>query len=492
MAQPSPINSRRPVFDYNEPLPYNREAERAVLGAALLDNHSFDVARRLLKDGHFMLPENQKIFRAMRELAEKQSPIDTVTLMEELDREKALEAAGGVSYLSTLADGLPRSTNVEHYAKIVKEKSRLRELMSVCGAVQGAAQQKGANLEELVKQFRAAVDWSDYTAGEISIVQSFGLMDFLQAALPTSEHLIEGMIPKSASVLIIAKPHHLKSWFTLALTIGASVQTELLGVLPVRRPLRTFLWTVEDPAKDTQQRAKWLAESQTFSDVDPANIRIRPRAAGSTNLMNEQIFTELLTEVKEHKTDLLILDVLRRFFAGDINAPRESAEFCEQLDRLRDITGCALAIVHHENRKQAELMEASAGSFNMPAWANSVMRFSRKRQAKQISSVEIEVDNKLGPSMEPHRLILDLNSPKILRMESVEDGIGILEVQARLADTWTVRDLSEVLEIHRSGAYKRLDKMVASGVVEKIKSGTQGKTGGLARYCFVSATSVED
>lgn len=450
----------------------------------MLDNHAFGAVRRMLQDGDFFLPEHQKIYRAMRVLSENGSPIDTVLLLEVVD--KSVSPA----YLSVLADGLPRATNIEHYGRIVKQKSKLRAMMYMCERIQAEAQGQRPDIDTITKSLTEL--WFDDPNDVEMRWQSFGLLDFLQAEFPTCDHLIESMIPKSASVLIIAKPHHLKSWFTLALTIGASIRTDLLGALPVPKPVRTFLWTIEDPDKNTQQRTKWLVESKTFDDVNPECSRIRPRRAGSTNIMNEQIFQELLAETKNHNTELLILDVLRRFFPGDINAPRESSEFCEQLDRLRDLTGCALAVVHHENRKQAELMEASAGSFNLPAWANVVIRFSRKRQAKQISSVEIEVDNKLGPSMEPHRLILDLTSPKILRMEPVEEGMGVADMQARLADTWTVRDLSEALEIQKSGAYKRLEKMLTGGLVEKVKSGAQGKMGGLARYCFVQSTSLEE
>jgi replicative DNA helicase len=121
------------------PLPQNLEAERSILGAVLLDNHALNAAVEKLRTDDFFLPQHRRIFERMVQLGEKQQAIDTVTLMEDLTRRGELEAAGGMAYLSTLADGLPRVTNVEHYARIVKEKSVLRSLIYSASAIQEQA-----------------------------------------------------------------------------------------------------------------------------------------------------------------------------------------------------------------------------------------------------------------------------------------------------------------------------------------------------------------
>ena len=111
------------------PLPYSAGAERSVLGAILLDNHSFNIAVEKLKGDDFFLDQHRRIFERIVELAEAQQAIDLITLSECLDRHGELESAGGPAYLSQLMDGLPRATNVEHYVRIVKEKSVLRHLI---------------------------------------------------------------------------------------------------------------------------------------------------------------------------------------------------------------------------------------------------------------------------------------------------------------------------------------------------------------------------
>src|ERR1700678_1631264 len=115
-----------------KPLPHSLEAERSILGAVLLDNHALNAAVEKIKSDDFFLPQHRQIFERMLQLGEKQQAIDIVTLMEDLSRRGELESSGGVAYLSQPADGLPRITNVEHYARIVKEKSNLRSIAFWC------------------------------------------------------------------------------------------------------------------------------------------------------------------------------------------------------------------------------------------------------------------------------------------------------------------------------------------------------------------------
>ncbi|MCI0404362.1 MAG: replicative DNA helicase [Acidobacteria bacterium] len=110
-------------------LPQNLDAERSVLGAILLDNDAFHPSIEILEPADFSLDSHRRIFARMVALSEKRQPIDLITLSEELERAGELEAVGGAAYLASLTDGLPSSTNVEHYARIVKEKALLRNLI---------------------------------------------------------------------------------------------------------------------------------------------------------------------------------------------------------------------------------------------------------------------------------------------------------------------------------------------------------------------------
>src|SRR6201993_1901405 len=121
------------------PLPSNLDAERSVLGAVLLDNNALNTAIEALRAEDFFLPQHRHVFTQMIALAEAQHAIDLVTLTEELHRRGELEASGGAPYLASLADGVPRVSNVEHYARIVKEKAMLRNLIHATHNIQQRA-----------------------------------------------------------------------------------------------------------------------------------------------------------------------------------------------------------------------------------------------------------------------------------------------------------------------------------------------------------------
>jgi replicative DNA helicase len=139
------------------PLPNNLEAERSILGAILLDNHALNAAIEKIRSEDFFLSQHRQIFERMIQLGEKQQAIDVVTLMEDLSRRGELEAAGGIAYLSQLADGLPRVTNVEHYARIVKEKAVLRSLIFSASAIQEQALAAGDDADVILDRAESVI-----------------------------------------------------------------------------------------------------------------------------------------------------------------------------------------------------------------------------------------------------------------------------------------------------------------------------------------------
>src|SRR5215813_8689853 len=88
-------------------MPANVEAERSILGAILLDNLAYNQAAEHLHPDDFSLDSHRRIYARMIDLAESSRPIDMITLVEELDRRKELEAIGDVGYVSGLVDGVP-------------------------------------------------------------------------------------------------------------------------------------------------------------------------------------------------------------------------------------------------------------------------------------------------------------------------------------------------------------------------------------------------
>jgi replicative DNA helicase len=138
-------------------LPHSDEAERSVLGAVLLDNQQFERAQVLLNHLAFYSPRHQKIYRALEQLSELSSAMDVVTLRESLQRAGCLEEIGGPAYLAELLEGVPRSANVEHYAKIVREKAILRELIRCSQGILDDALRGSGSADEILDDAEKAV-----------------------------------------------------------------------------------------------------------------------------------------------------------------------------------------------------------------------------------------------------------------------------------------------------------------------------------------------
>jgi replicative DNA helicase len=115
--------------------PYSIPAEQGVLGSLMIDKQAWDKVAELLVESDFYRRDHQLIFKAIRMLAERQSPLDVITLSDDLEQMGWLEECGGLAYLGTLAKETPSAANVVEYAKIVREKSVLRQLIGSGGEI---------------------------------------------------------------------------------------------------------------------------------------------------------------------------------------------------------------------------------------------------------------------------------------------------------------------------------------------------------------------
>ncbi len=169
-------------------LPHNLEAERSVLGAVLIHNEAFNYAAEVITSRDFFRDAHRRVFEKMELLAERGDAIDLVTLKEELQRAGELEEVGGPAYLVSLVDGVPRSTNVEHYARIVKEKSALRALILASQQISARAYAAEDDPNVILDEAEQAI----FSIAEDRARAGFVAMrDIVSESLPKIEQLFE-------------------------------------------------------------------------------------------------------------------------------------------------------------------------------------------------------------------------------------------------------------------------------------------------------------
>ncbi len=109
--------------------PQSIEAEACVLGSMVLHAPCIDIVVQITNTDHFYRPAHQLIYQTLVDMRQVGKPIDLVLLRDELSTRKQLEQVGGVEYIVALAEGVPSAANAEYYARIVRDKAMLRELI---------------------------------------------------------------------------------------------------------------------------------------------------------------------------------------------------------------------------------------------------------------------------------------------------------------------------------------------------------------------------
>ena len=137
--------------------PQSIEAEESVLSAILLDNSTLLDVLEILTAEDFYRTAHQKIFSAISELFTRSEPVDLVTLTNLLRDKNQLEEIGGAASLARLVDTVPSAINVEHYARIIRDKSSLRRLIAQANSIIQHCYEDGGNLDQVLDFAEGAV-----------------------------------------------------------------------------------------------------------------------------------------------------------------------------------------------------------------------------------------------------------------------------------------------------------------------------------------------
>ncbi len=220
--------------------PASLHAEQTILGAMLVEPLAIVDATMLLKTDDFSLDSHRKIYEVMLHLSEVGYAVDIVTVAEDLRKRKELDSIGGMAYLASLSEGLPRKLSIESYVRIVRDKSLMRQLMQVCDmGMMEASDQSLEAIDVLNKVEHRMMEISEHAvtggfSGISDIVRdSFGSIDKLYeqgreiTGLATHYQAFDRMtsgLQESELIIIAARPSMGKTAWAINIAQNAAVK----------------------------------------------------------------------------------------------------------------------------------------------------------------------------------------------------------------------------------------------------------------------------
>ena len=219
--------------------PQAKDLEEAVLGAVMIEKNAFDVVIEILKPECFYLESHQRIFRAMQGLQQKNSPIDLLTVVEELRFREEIDLIGGPFYVTKLTNSVVSSANIEAHARIILQKFIQRELIRISGEIIGDAYEDSTDVFDLLddaetKLFEIKNNHlrKDYASIDTVLVKTIQRIEDLRTrqdeitGVPTGfsilDHLTYGWQP-SDLIILAARPSVGKTAFALNLARNAAL-----------------------------------------------------------------------------------------------------------------------------------------------------------------------------------------------------------------------------------------------------------------------------
>jgi replicative DNA helicase len=319
--------------------PASLHAEQTILGAMMIEPLAIVDATMLLKADDFSLDSHRRIYEVMLHLSEVGYAVDIVTVSEDLKKRKELDSIGGTPYLFSLTEGLPRRLSIESYVRIVRDKSLMRQLMSVCDSGMMEAADQTLDAIEVLNQVESRLmEISEHAvtggfSGISDIVRdSFGSIDvlFAQGTEVTGlrTHFIEldkktsGLQP-SELIIVGARPSMGKTALAINMAQNAALRDgKVVAVFSLEMSKESLLrrmmasealvnarnlqqgFLTKDDKNKMRDALERLMESKLFVDDTPG-ITLAEMRAKARRLRQQ-----------EGRLDLIVIDYLQLMSGG--------------------------------------------------------------------------------------------------------------------------------------------------------------------------------
>ncbi len=313
--------------------PHSPEAEKTVLGGILVNNDNLNVVLSVAEPDDFYKDAHKKILAAIILLVEKGVPVELLSLTEELRRAGLLDEVGGASYISSLLDGVPRSLNVEYYARVIKEKAVLRRLIwSSAKIIQDSYDEK-MDADDLLNEAQESIldvsdqrikkgfePLGDLTRPALSIIEKHMNQDDPVTGVPTGfrdlDQLTLGFQPAEL-IIVAARPSMGKTALCLNISQYVGLKTDKsVGFFSMEMSKESLAMRMlcADAQIDIRD-----ARSGRINDSELQRLRLSADGLGRAHIYIDETAALNLTEMKakarrqklERHLDIIFLDYIQ-------------------------------------------------------------------------------------------------------------------------------------------------------------------------------------
>jgi replicative DNA helicase len=342
------------------PVPNSSESERAILGSIVLDNGLISHAIEQLRPEDFYVPSHRRIFVSMMGLFERGSEINPILIGEELRRDGSLESVGGISFITNLTYGLPHFANIAHYAKIIRDKSLLRQLIKATNKITSEALEEEDDAQIILDHAEQAIfaladertrqgfaHVKPIADGLLEKVQEMAGRSAMLTGLTTGfqelDQMTSGLQP-SELIVIAARPSMGKTALCLTLAQNAAINAQaVVGVFSLEMSKESLVMRMlsSEGRVDAHRfrngflnREEWarlagalgtLAEAKIFIDDTPG-ITVLEMRAKARRLAAEQ-----------KRLDLIIVDYLQLMSGSSRRAESRQQEVSQISRELKGL-----------------------------------------------------------------------------------------------------------------------------------------------------------
>jgi hypothetical protein len=453
------------------PLPHSPEAERAILGAILLGTQNVVQAMDSLQESDFFLPLHRVIFRHMKVLRDQGKPTnDNVLLYESLRGTEELEAAGGAAYLSCVTDGLPKVSNIVHYAGIVKQKSELRRHLRIAEEISEKLLGANGNAESVHREVSNLAALLTEEVGQNRILRFKSGAEIAMEILEHAEWILPGLVVRGGITELGAKVKAGKTTLIMSLVRAVVDGLEFLGQPTSRTPT---VYLTEQPMvsfRQAMERAGLLGNPD-FHVLQHTDTR---------GLTWPEVVEQAARKCKQVGAKLLVIDTLPQFAGLKGDSENNSGDALAAMDPLSRAAaaGIGIILVRHERKSGGDVGDSGRGSSAFAGAVDIVLSLRRPEGNAKKTHRVLQALSRFSET--PAELLIELTETGYISLGDPHDTAvreakdSILAVAASEPEAVDLKSLIESADVSRATAQRALKELLEEGALAKVGEGRKG------------------